>query len=91
MSLASFMAAPVGVDQDVEGLCFIFTDGRGISPASHHHGGLLCTRTQTHKHTRFCTQKLMEWCVTNGPSFGGTFNCLVIVSMLSVSQSIKPH
>lgn len=91
MSLASFMSARVGVDQDVEGLSFIFADGGGIFSTSHVRSGLLCTLTRTHKHTRFCTQKLMEWCVTNGPSFGGTFNCLVIVSMLSVSQSIKPH
>lgn len=72
---------------DVEGLCFVFADGSGIFSTSHLRRGLLCTR----KYTHFCTQKLMEWCVTNGPSFGGTFNCLVIVSMLSVSQSIKPH
>lgn len=46
-----------------------------------------CAR-RGHKRT-----KPVEWSLTlMAPSSGGaTFNCLVIVSMLSVSQSIKPH
>ena len=53
------------------------------------------THTHGHTHVR-ATQSPLEWFVTLMalPFFwvgGGTFNCLVIVSMLSVSQSIKPH
>lgn len=46
-----------------------------------------CTYARKLMHT-----KPVEWFGTLiGLPLGGTFNCLVIVSMLSVSQSIKPH
>lgn len=48
------------------------------------------TRAHAHTHSQ-AHQVLGMVCDSNGPSYGGTFNCLVIVSMLSVSQSIKPH
>lgn len=73
MCLATFTSALVGVDQDVEGLCFSLADGRGIFPTSHLRSGLLCTLTRTHNHTRFLHTKAYGMVCDEWPFLWGHF------------------
>lgn len=105
VSAVTAVSAGVGVDRGVElriSVSYSWAKGGWCGernlPASHVHCGLcIVTFRNAHKPTHTQTLKAQAHkacgmdCDCNGPSFGGTFNCSVIVSMLSVSQSIKPH